>query len=226
MRKSNPNQRRSPGRGGERAAGLRLSVLAVALVLTSALTAGQAWAQAADRPPAGPAKLDWNRIFPPAGFAGESRRTVNDREPSFKSWAVFFDDQSLFAINAYQKASPESARDYVLTTAKGAREKLYTDPGGLYRGRIDLWRSDLAEGFRDVCEYRALEPGSFKETWYSTSIWAAVDGWVLMASVGAKYVGSAPNVKEVNRRHLEKMPEALEATIRNLVEALAGPRER
>jgi hypothetical protein len=226
MRTIGANRRERSGRGGERPAGFGLPALALALVLTSVLAAGQAMAQAADRPPASQAKLDWNRIFPPAGFAGESRRVVNDREASFKSWAVFFDDQSLFAINVYRKASPESARDYVLKTAKGAREKLYSDPGGLYRGRLDLWRSDLAEGFRDVCEYRALEPGSFKESWYSTSLWAAVDDWVLMASVGAKYVGNAPDVKEVNKRHLEKMPEALEATIRNLRAALADPAGR
>jgi hypothetical protein len=200
-------------------------VLAVieAAVFGLVLTAGPVWAQAANRSDYKPTtKLDWDKIFPPQGYAGESRRVVRD-ESDLKSWAVYFDDQSLFGINVYPKASKEKALEYVMKTAKETRERLYSQPNGQYCGRIDLWRSDLAEGFRDECEYRTLEPGSFKTPWYSTSIWVAVDRWVLMANVGANDVGNAPNVKEVNRRHLPLMPEALEYTIRNLTEALGAP---
>ncbi|MGB7297103.1 MAG: hypothetical protein WBC70_16075 [Candidatus Aminicenantales bacterium] len=141
-------------------------------------------------------------------------------DSDLKSWAVFFDDQSVFAINVYPKGSKEKALEYVMKTVNETRERLFSDPHSNYRGRIDLWQSDLAEGFREECEYRTLDPGSFKMHWHSTSIWVAVDGWALMASVGAKYVGNAPDVKEVNRRHLSLMPEALEYVIRNLVDAL------
>lgn len=193
-----------------------LAAITAGVLGFTGLAGGQSASPSDYRPPV---KLDWDKIFPPEGYAGESRRVVRD-DPDLKSWAVFFDDGSIFAINVYPKGSKEKALEYVMKTVKEAREKLFSGSHSNYRGRIDLWRSDLAEGFHEECEYRTLEPGSFKVPWYSTTIWAAVDRWAFMASVGAKYVGNAPNVKEVNRRHLTLMPEALEYTIRNLVEAL------
>ncbi|MBN1940221.1 MAG: hypothetical protein JW843_11595 [Candidatus Aminicenantes bacterium] len=204
-------------------AALRVAAGAGFAVYCLVLSAGPGLAQSAGQTNYKPTgKLEWDKIFPPQGFAGEARRVVRD-EPDLKSWAVFFDDQSLFAIHAYPKASPEKALEYVMKTAKELRERMYSEANGIYRGRIDLWRNDLAEGFRDECEYRKLEPGSFKQPWYSTTIWVAVDRWVLMASVGAKYVGNSPDIKEVNSRHLAKMPDALERAIRGLVDALNPP---